>query len=183
MNRSLMNTPDYASLADSHIWYVCYGSNLRWQRFSYYLKGGFCPLNGKTYAGCDNTSDPLESRAVHVPYDLYFGGASHVWEDGGVGFLDPTRTGDAYARAWLVTKDQYEQVRDQEGRDPEWYCDQVDLEPIEGIFARTFTNAVRREKNAPSEPYLDVIRRGLRETFPQLTAAEVDEYLVTCSER
>ena len=178
-----MDTLDYADLANSHIWYVCYGSNLRWERFSYYIKGGFCPLNGKTYAGCDDTSDPLESRAVHVPYDLYFGGSSHVWENGGVGFLDPTYTGDAYARAWLVSRAQYEQIRDQEGRSPEWYCDEVALDPIEGIPARTFTNAERREKNAPSAAYLDVIRRGLLETFPQLTPAEVDRYLVTCSER
>ncbi len=178
-----MDTLDYADLANSHIWYVCYGSNLRWERFSYYIKGGFCPLNGKTYAGCDDTSDPLESRAVHVPYDLYFGGSSQVWENAGVGFLDPTYTGGAYARAWLVSRAQYEQIRDQEGRSPEWYCDEVALDPIEGIPARTFTNAARREKNAPSAAYLDVIRRGLLETFPQLTPAEVDRYLVTCSER
>lgn len=118
-----------------------------------------------------------------MPYDLYFGGSSHVWENGGVGFLDPAYTGDAYARARLVSRPQYEQVRDQEDRSPEWYCDEVALDPIEGIPARTFANAARREKNAPSAAYLDVSRRGLLETFPQLTPTEVDRYLVTCSER
>ncbi len=42
-----MDTLDYADLANSHIWYVCYGSNLRWERFSYYIKEGFCLLNVK----------------------------------------------------------------------------------------------------------------------------------------
>lgn len=177
-----MPTPDYAKLAKTHIWYACYGSNLTWDRFKYYVQGGLCPFNGREYPGCADKTAPVESRAVHVPFDLYFGGSAQIWEGGGVGFLDASRPGDALARAWLITREQYEQVLDQEGRAPEWYSHEIDLDPIDGIDARTFTNASRRPKNAPTKPYLDVIRTGLLETFPQMPRAEIDAYLdLACS--
>ena len=94
-----MPTPDYAKLAKTHIWYVCYGSNLTWDRFKYYVQGGLCPFNGREYPGCADKTAPVESRAVHVPFDLYFGGSAQIWEGGGVGFLDASRPGDALARA------------------------------------------------------------------------------------
>ena len=73
------------------IWYVAYGSNLSSRRFKRYLD--------------QMPGQPLipESKAFSIPYNIYFDRESSTWGGGGVAFLDPTKEGFAYGRAYLLT--------------------------------------------------------------------------------
>lgn len=164
------------SLRETHVWYVCYGSNLLCERFMLYVAGGECPYNGSSYPGCDDPTPPALDVPFDIPYDIYFGNERSAWGEGGVAFLDPSAPGFSYGRAYLVTRGQYEQVRDQEGRGSAWYCDELDLGDLHGISAVTFTNFSPRPRRAPSASYLDVLVRGLRETRPDLSDEEVRRY-------
>lgn len=156
------------ALRDTHVWYVAYGSNMCYERFSYYLAGGACEDNGQTYRGCSDKTPPLCSVAVPVMHDVYFGNESMSWGGSGVAFLDADNPGFARARAYLISREQFEQVHDQEGRGGQWYGREVELGKCAGIPMVTFTSKERRPQNAPSRAYLDVIRRGLREAYPHL---------------
>lgn len=149
------------------VWYACYGSNLCRERFLCYITGE--PFEGKTYnLGCSDHTLPRDDRPVLIPYELYFGNSSHTWGGCGVAFLDTSKPGTALGRMYLITAEQYAEVRDQEGRSSAWYNAEVPLGTVDGYPIFTFTNSNRRTENAPSARYLDVIRRGLAETYPQL---------------
>ncbi|MBM6775020.1 hypothetical protein [Olsenella profusa] len=160
----------------THVWYVGYGSNLLRARFMLYVEGGFCESNGRGYAGCDDPTPPVCDVPFDVPFDMYFGNVSEPW-GGGVSFLDASRPGFAYGRAYLVTRAQFEQVWDQEGRGDAWYARGLDLGTYLGVPALSFTNAERRPFHEPGARYLDVLRRGLAEAYPELPAAEIERYL------
>ena len=150
---------------ENYIWYVCYGSNLCYERFLKYINK------------CSDTSEPRASKVLAIHYQLYFGNSSSKWNGGGVCFIkksldDITKT---HARAYLITKEQYEEVRDQEGRSDEWYGHEIELDPIDDIPARTFTSKTVRPLNKPSREYLDVVRKGLLECG--LTLQEANRYL------
>lgn len=167
----------YASVKDDLVWYVCYGSNLLHERFMTYIEGGRCRFNGRTYPGCSDKTPPILSMPTYVPYELYFGNESSSWGSFGTAFLDLEKEADTFGRAYLITRGQYEQIRDMEGRGPNWYCDEVDLGSCAGISMLTFTNKTRREENFPSSEYLDAMRTGLAETYPEFSESALDEYL------
>lgn len=62
------------------VYYLAYGSNLSFERFSYYILGGIYPVTGKDHDGCSdknlyfNAKKPL----LHVVNNLrlYFGNCS-----------------------------------------------------------------------------------------------------------
>lgn len=68
--------PRLRTMKSSHVWYVCYGSNLLRERFMAYVAGGRCRHNGRLYPGCSDTTPPLDECAVTIPYELYFGNES-----------------------------------------------------------------------------------------------------------
>ena len=134
----------------NYVWYVSYGSNMCYERFMCYIKGG-------SYKGCrplepcKDTSKPLAVKPYILPYSMYFANYSAQW-DGGVSFLDVTKSGKAYGVAYLITREQYEHVARQEngGQNPElggWYNLSKSLGIYEGVEVVTVTSKYIHEYN------------------------------------
>ena len=149
---------------DDYVWYVSYGSNMLKERFMCYIKGGECRFNGRHYRGCDDRTPPVKSFAVSIPHSMYFGYSSGSWDGSSVSFLEPEEGGSCMGRAWLITRAQFERVHTQEGAGENWYNLPLSLGTIDGIEAVTFTHDTKYEETEPSEIYLDVVKRGMRET-------------------
>lgn len=100
------------------IWYVAYGSNLAFERFTCYLSGGRPRGGARTYPGCRDRTAPARTEGVLVPGGLVFAGASKVW-GGGSAFYNPSAEGEMAGRAYLLTPEQLGDVAAQEmWRDP-----------------------------------------------------------------
>ena len=173
----------YAELKQTHVWYACYGSNILMERFMNYIAGGTCRLNGRDYLACSDPTPPVDVRAFTLPYGVYFGNRSISWEGSGVAFLDVSQPGEALGRAYLITREQYAHVRRLECVNANWYPDEVDLGTLNGIPVRTFTNRARREPNAPSATYLDVMHAGIEEAYYSISSSEVEAYLAKIARR
>jgi len=182
------------------VWYASYGSNLAPERFACYLQGG-CPPGGKREEpGARDRTPPREERAVILPGVMFFGWESATW-GGGVSFLDAHADGSAYARAYLVTHQQFADVAAQEmhrvpGEDldlahvlehrshsvgPGHYETLHLVGELDGHPMLTFTAEDPEEirPNAPTAPYLSTIARGLHETHA-LGPDPIVDYLLTC---
>lgn len=162
------------------VWYVCYGSNIKFERFMTYIQGGRCRYNLCTYSGCSNPAAPLDSMPFDLPYSVYFGNESPSRIDSGVAFLDVSEPGHAYGRAYLITHEQFEQLHASEGKSAAWYPDVIELGQVGGIPAMTFTNKSRREANAPDCNYEEVFVDGLLETYPHMSEQEAYAYVQGC---
>jgi hypothetical protein len=99
------------------VWYVSYGSNLHRARFLSYLEGGRMPGGLRADTGCRDPSPPQADEPLHLPHPLYFSGESRVW-GGGVAFLDhtPGADGTTFARGYLITGEQFEDLVAQESK-------------------------------------------------------------------
>jgi hypothetical protein len=198
-----------------YVWYTSYGSNLSDNRFPYYIHGGQPVGSTRTYEGCRNKSAPLASMPVDIPQQLYFAGNSKVWlhekEDGQFG----QHSGRAYitletgkeptkARAYLITKEQFEDVLAQENRlesidpinvnnirhygrapvglnelEPGSYDELLYCGEHDGFAAISFTSGGEVQPyTKPSRRYLTMIASGLIEAHG-MTADSVAEYLST----
>ena len=165
-----------------YVWYVAYGSNLHADRLKYYIQGGWFPDLGKEYKGCDDPTLPLLSVKCNIPYSMYFGYHAICFEDRGVCFLDTTKEGKALGRAYLITKQQFEQIHVQEGRSTMWYDKVVKLDAIAGVPAATFTNHTRLGGMDPSLKYRSIVKKGLIETYGEgMNDQEIEAYLDSCS--
>lgn len=180
-------------------WYVAYGSNMCFERFVCYLKGG-CPPGGlRAYDGARDPTLPRDDRPYWLPGATYFARESLTWT-GGLAFLDPTVDDAAPARAYLVTREQFSDVVAQEmSREPDVVLDLAHVSeadavpmgpgdyetvigcaPIEGVPAYTFTapdSHPDTELAPPSAAYLRVLAQGLAETHGWSTQ-QAAEYLV-----
>lgn len=81
---------------------------------------------------------------------------------------------------YLITREQLEDISRQEGRRDNWYNHSVKLGEYEGSQIITITNKSRRTFHKPSDEHLEVIRRGIKETYPDMTDFDVMKYLVQC---
>jgi len=166
----------------TYIWYAGYGSNLSKQRFLCYIKGGIPTYGKKDKEPCENPTPPVDERVLSLPYRLYFAlpdGRKETdnWGEGGVAFIYPKKDDAQYtlARAWKITKKQYEDVRKKEG--PSWYNLPIYLGEIDGISIMTITHAmIYSNVLKPSESYYKTIAEGLNETYG-MKQKEIDEYL------
>ncbi|MEU5401250.1 histone deacetylase [Streptomyces sp. NPDC005963] len=87
-------------------------------RLRYYLVGGRPAGAARTYPGCRDHREPRRSVALEVPGTLYFATESPVWT-GGRAFYDPDAEGVLWARAHLLTVQQFSDIVAQEmGRSP-----------------------------------------------------------------
>ena len=151
------------------VWYVCYGSNMCKERFMCYLTGkGSRKFNIEPGEKCKDQSPIVATKHIKIPYEMYFGNSSSRWDNGGVSFIKKTNDPKKYsfATAYLITEKQYQHVwyREDHNKSPNWYGNEInDLEPIDGIPAKTFTSLNERPYNEPCQRYLDVIRTGLME--------------------
>lgn len=145
--------------------YAAYGSNLLKERFMVYIKGG-C-FEGKEYEGCkDDKTEPEDLGWLFVPYRLYFAKKSSRWDNMGVAFLSCKMELDAnyhtVVRLWKVSKIQFEAIHEQEGKS--WYPIILHLSEKDGLEIKTITGCWENEINNPSERYLEIIKKGLKET-------------------
>jgi hypothetical protein len=108
---------------------------------------------------------------------MYYGNKSSSWGNAGVSFLDIEVKGQALGRMYLITRNQLEDISDQEGRGEKWYNNSVKLGEYNGNEIITITNKITRKYHKPSDEYLEVIRRGIKETYPDMDDIDVMNYL------
>ena len=174
------NQPREAVRRNDFVWYASYGSNLVYERFIIYIKGGTCKFNGVTYEGCRNKLLPKDNRPVTIPYKMYYGNESSSWGNGGVSFLDIKSKGQSLGRMFLITGEQFEDITRQKGLEADWYNQSLSLGEYNGVEIVTITNKDTRPYHNPSDKYLDVLRLGFKETYPEMSDFEVMKYLVEC---
>ena len=161
-----------------YVWYVGYGSNLCRERFFYYITGGQYELGGSYAQGCKDKTLPRENKTLVIPHRLYFSRQSSGWSQGGVAFISVEREEDpikgTLSRMWKITGEQFDQVREQEGKT--WYDHKIDLGMYEDIPILTITSSDKQPLNPPSKNYLSTIVIGLIEAY-KLNAEEIYNYL------
>ncbi|EEG79114.1 gamma-glutamylcyclotransferase family protein [Dethiobacter alkaliphilus] len=163
-----------------YVWYAGFGSNLLYERFMTYIEGGTSRFNNRSYPGCTDKTPPKASLPITIPYKMYFGNNSGSWNNGGVSFLDLNTKAETLGRMYLITKEQLREVGIQESNRPNWYNQAVELGEHKGIKIVTLTNSGKRPQNAPADNYLNVLKMGLKETYPTMTDFEIMKYLVAC---
>lgn len=147
------------------VWYATYGSNVNKERFMNYIEG------------CSDTTPPQKERAIIIDHELYFANRSGRWEDRGVAFLDLGKEGKTYGKMYLITKEQFREIQRQEG--PTWYDGVGNLGFKDGIAIKTLTHSTRFvDENSPCKAYFDIIKEGIRSTYPTLKDEEIDAYLL-----
>lgn len=156
------NGEPFLQFANRYVWYVAYGSNLLRERFLCYIRGGWF-REIRSYDGCRDQNLPIIDLPCQLPYVMYFGNQSATWQGGGVAFLDASQKGKSQGRAYLITRDQFNDIHRQEGRSADWYDRRLDLGHLSGIPVATFTNHGRRPEHEPGQQYLAVVREGIAE--------------------
>ena len=160
-NRAICKDDMWVNVND-YVWYACYGSNLLDSRFNEYLQR------------TSSKEQPIESRAIILPYELYFAKNSRLWDGKGVAFLDTNKSSCTYGWMYLITKQQYEEIKKMEGA---WYSKRIHVGYDDmGIEIVTFTGVERYDAVEPGERYLGVIRRGLKEKY-NLDDVMIENYL------
>ncbi|TWJ24059.1 histone deacetylase [Micromonospora endolithica] len=193
-------TPADSDQPPTHIWYVCYGSNMSLGRLTYYLVGGRPPSGALTYPGCRDKSLPGDSRAIRLPGTVYFALEALAWT-GGMAFYDHEHPGTTPARAYRLTVSQFSDIMAQEmclepgddvdlghvmGRGrlalgPGCYQTLLHLGALDGLPAFTFTSPWRThevELRKPSAVYLRHLATGLTEAHGWDTG-RIADYLST----
>jgi hypothetical protein len=167
---------------NQYVWYACYGSNLCKERFLWYIQGG----GPKNNIGCKDKTIPVVDRPYTIHHELYFANQSRTWDNSGVAFLkaEINERIDTLGRAYLITSEQLEDIRNQEGASSNWYGHIVELGTMGGIPVKTLTRIPEKKGqyilNAPAIEYLDMLRRGLFETYPCMSVEEINRYLKRC---
>lgn len=182
-NRDVSNLKRIPAWNEEYVWYVSYGSNMLRERFMCYIEGGSYE-ESRYHPPCEDTTPPVAVRTIEIPHDMYFANDSGSWDGGGVSFLDVTNDdGKSLGVAYLITREQFDHVVFEEnaGRpqnpDYGWYEDTIDLEKMDGFEVKTITNKSLRPYNEPVPKYLDVLRRGIRQNWPEMSDEEIEEYL------
>ncbi len=159
----------------SYLIYAAYGSNLLKERLLAYIRGG--EFANRKYDGCEDTSEPESLGWMFVPHKLYFAKKSSRWDRQGVAFLSCKRERNsefhAVVRLWKVSETQFECIKRQEGG---WYNYELILGEKDGLIIKTITGCWEDEVFPPSKRYLEVIKKGLKETTGW-TDEEIENYL------
>ena len=133
---------------------------------------------GGSYAhGCTDKTLPTEDRACTIPYKLYFARKSGSWGGEGIAFIETMKTADgsgALARMWKITTEQFEQVKNQEGRT--LYNESINLGTCSGLTMWAITSKTRGESSRPSPNYVRTIILGLVQTHG-MDGASIFRYL------
>ncbi|MFD5697042.1 histone deacetylase [Streptomyces lasiicapitis] len=183
------------------VWYAAYGSNTLLGRLMHYIAGGRPPGAARGCPGCRDPRPPRASVPVELQGAVYFATESALWS-GGRAFYDPQARGRVYARAHLVTAEQFRDIAAQEmygepGTGPDLtpalrygrarigdgrYETLVCPGTLEGLPVLTFTAPWALGEvalNAPSGGYLRQLASGLLEAAAWDEAA-VTAYLAAC---
>ena len=184
--------------ASEKIVYVSYGSNLYSARFNVYITGGKIEGNTRTYLGCQDKTLPEWKKAYVLNGSIIMAGTSSLW-GGGVAFYNPDGEGQTLASGYLISVEQFNDIVSQENGGEAGgitinfeellqngeaniggkYGKIIYLWSENSIPLVTFTYGDSFHKltfNPASNSYLDVIRRGLKETF-KMGKKEIETYL------
>jgi hypothetical protein len=159
-------------IKDELIWYVAYGSNLLRKRFDHYIKG--TKFRGRINHYILDDRDLVDDQPITIPFNIYYAMSSSWWQDQGVAFLDHTKAGFAYGRAYLIYRTQLKQIIQAEGI---WYHHPLDLGLFKGYPTYTMTHPEALVRTQPGEEYINTIKQGLRECYPELTEHEIEAYI------
>ncbi|MFB7303337.1 hypothetical protein [Heyndrickxia sporothermodurans] len=118
-----------------NVWYVSYGSNIKYERFMCYIKGEKPEGSNKKEKGCNDQSPPRRVESIEIPYQLYFAKERSKWGKGGVAFIDHEPNGlyNTYGRMYLITDSQFCDVVAQENN-----MEQITIDLLE-VIANKFT--------------------------------------------
>ena len=155
-----------------------YGSNLFYERFICYIKGGKFRWGGSIASGCTDKTLPIKNEPWKIPYGLYFAMSSRPWNNGAVAFVTTSRDESilTYGRRWKVTEEQFLEICTQEGES--WYNEKIDLgQDDEGVPICTITSKYQLNLNKPSDNYIKTIIAGLTETS-HLNKKDIMKYLM-----
>ena len=130
---------------NDYVWYGCYGSNINYDRFMLYIKGDNSGIYSSS-EGCEDKSEPLESKKYIYNCPIYFAGESKRWT-GGMAFLDYMNDGKSYGRIYKIKMSQFKSVLKQEDNLP--FIKFTSIKKLDEIL------------NEPSDRYIDVIKKGL----------------------
>ncbi|MDD4680459.1 MAG: gamma-glutamylcyclotransferase, partial [Clostridia bacterium] len=156
-----------SDILDEYVWYACYGSNIKRERFMKYINQ------------CEDNTPPRMERPRMLNHPIYFAKKSNTWQNKGVAFLDFTKRGSCYGKMYLITKEQLVEIQHHEG--PVWYNNKAQLGYEDGLPIYTLTHSPRWEQDTiPSEAYISVIKEGIRDCYPHLSNSGVDDYLLGC---
>jgi hypothetical protein len=155
-----------------YVWYACYGSNINQDRFILYIKGGRHNFFGVEVSnqGCSDQTPPLKDIPYTLNHPIYFAKEKNRWQ-GGVAFLDTKNEGFSYGRAYLITYEQFLEIKQQEGA---WYDVEVDLGILDGYKVKTFTG-FHLDQALPSLIYINTIKDGLLQIGYK--ESEIETYL------
>ncbi|UNC91268.1 helix-turn-helix domain-containing protein [Candidatus Contubernalis alkaliaceticus] len=149
------------------VWYASYGSNVNKERFMRYI------------VNCKDKTPPKDERPLILEHPIYFSNRSSTWNNQGVAFLDVQKEGKAYGKMYLITKQQFMDIHKLEGSSKNWYNEVVELGNENEIPIFTFTHTPHKMKDViPSMDYVDVIKKGIQETYPELSEEDIDLYLM-----
>lgn len=147
-----------------YVWYACYGSNINKERFMTYI------------SGCRDNMPPKAEKPYIIKHPVYFAKESGKWDGKGVAFLDTSKKGVCYGKIYLITVEQLRSIQQQEGG---WYNGISVLGTEEGIPVKTITHEPRFEEDKkPGMRYIGVIVKGIQDTYPDMSEAEIDAYLM-----
>ena len=194
------------STTESEVWYAAYGSNLDIARFRLYLEGGAPQPGARAHARCPSGVAIIEVDRYTTNHPLYFAGQSGQWSSAGVAFvgLAPQDAERTLCRAYRLRLSQFEHVVSEENggrpvtltkeallaekteaRDSGWYRIVVRLGSLRRIPVLTISGIPGEigVRNAPAPAYLDRIRIGLLQAYPELSGVDVEAYLAAAQRR
>lgn len=161
---------------EDYVWYACYGSNINYDRFMYYINGD---ISGKYSSknGCTNKTRPIEERKFIFECPIYFAGKSKRW-GGGMAFLDYESSGNAYGKIYKITMQQFKEVLAQEQK-CKLYNAILLVDYIDDLPVFTFTSEKKLNSilNQPSDFYKQVIKEGILNLYDNLNSDQIDQYL------
>ncbi|MDR5591228.1 hypothetical protein [Christiangramia sp. SM2212] len=183
------------------VWYACYGSNIRKERFMCYINGGTPPGALKNFVGCADKSEPRDSRTITIDHELYFAMESPTWNGGGICFLKPEKDPSVktLGRTYLINSSQFRDLVRQELKfegeisidfnelrqngyynclkDGRYglllYLGEINAAPIVSFTSEIY---LENEINKPDREYLLTIIRGLKDIY-SINHEELFNYL------
>lgn len=159
---------------NDYVWYACYGSNINIDRLMIYINGDKNGKFGYTN-GCGDKTRPLDAQPYIFDCPIYFAKHSKRW-NGGVAFLDYEHAGSSYGKIYKLKMSQFKDVLKQE-QGSKSYDAIIYVGKYEQLPIFTFTSSHKREDlELPSKEYCDVIKRGILDTYSNLTDDDVDKY-------
>lgn len=159
-------------MGKEYVWYACYGSNLRTERFMAYIKGTNIPGTSVKEVGCRDKSEPIKIEKYILPYQMYFAGGSKRWNKQGVAFIGdkPDQDCITYGKRYLITREQFFDIVCQENN--------ISLDEIDNIGAPIFSE-IGSYVLFPKKAYGRVMCVAIEEGIPILTFTTVKETLET----